>query len=222
MRFIHDTRGFSLVEVLIATLILTVGLTGVAAMQITSMNGTFFANSQATGSATALAWSEWINGLVSHEDQQKPAYDLVVDGVTKKKFFRENYISFINLDDDPYDSYNAATYAPNAKPTPHLAPFVQVELPNDIDDIVDCFNGDKNFETSAGDSIKLTFRKQGGGKFTAQDMPPPAPAGARLVLRIAANVPVLETATIEVAVMYTNAFINDRGASLRFVIASNM
>ncbi len=41
---------------MIATMVLVVGLTGVAAMQMTALDGSMFANSQSSGAGIALAW----------------------------------------------------------------------------------------------------------------------------------------------------------------------
>jgi prepilin-type N-terminal cleavage/methylation domain-containing protein len=217
----NDTRGFSLIEVMVATLILTLGLAGVAAMQLTAMNGIFIASSQANGSATALAWSEWLNGVVGQQKQDIDPYVLDVDGTKVIKYLRENYIAVANFDNKPTDSYNPDTYVPDGD-NPKLEPFVQVELPDTREELAACFNGDKDFVTSDGRTVRATFKKEGGTDFTPEDMPPPAPPGARLVMRIAANVPVSETATIELSVVYANAFVRDRGPTMRFVVASNM
>ena len=226
MRFIKDTQGFSFVELMIATLVMTVGLTGVAAMQIKALNGTFFANSQASGATVALAWSEWLSGMIANGYQDTKEYKRTVNGQVETALLRENFVYLTMLDDNQADSFDGDTYAPDAKPTPHFPPFVQVELPTTTQGLADCFNGVTAFVTSSGKSVKLKFKKQqledsDAVLFTAADMPPLAPPGARLLLRVAANVPVGNTATIEVAVKYKNAFVNDRGATLRFVVASN-
>jgi len=219
MRFMQDKRGFSLVEAMIAIVIATIGLAGAGAMQINAMNGTFFANSQASGSGIALAWMEWINGLVSHGDQDKIQYKQTVNGVTTILYYRENFVYFTRLDNDLNDTM--AAYHPEHIP-PQITPFVEVVLPTTIQNIVDCFNGVKAFTTSAGNTVFLPFRKEGRTPFTAADMPPVAPPGASIVLRIAANVPVANTATIEVALIYANAFVHNRSVRLRLVVASNM
>jgi prepilin-type N-terminal cleavage/methylation domain-containing protein len=211
MSFFQDTRGFSLIEVMVAVMVLTLGLTGVAGMQIKALNGTFAANSNSTGSGIALAWAEWLDGLMNHTDQEK-----IVDNTTNM-WTRENLRLLTRLDTDPNDTM--VVYHLNATPP---VPFTEYELPSSIADIVKCFNGQKAFVSTTGQSKTLTFRKEGGTLFTAADLPPPAPAGARLVLRIAANVPCINTATIEVSLPYTNAFVKKRGATLHFVVASNM
>ena len=199
MRFFQNKRGFTLIELMIAGLVVTVGLTGVAAMQITALKGTFSANSNSTGSGIALAWAEWLNGLVSHTDQEK-----VVDNTTNM-WTRENLRNLSRLDSSsPFDQLS-----------------VEVQLPSSTDDLVKCFNGTKDFVLTTGGSRTLAFRKEGGTPFTAADLPPPPPAGAHLVMRVAANVPVYNTATIEISLLYTNAFSNQRGATMHFVVAAN-
>ena len=200
MRFFQDKKGFSLVELMIATVVLTIGLTGVAGMQIKALNGTFAANSNSTGSGIALAWAEWLDGLVSHTDQEK-----IIDNTTNM-WTRENLRNLTRLD--------------AANPNDQLP--VEVVLPSTTDDIVKCFNGQKAFVLTTGVTKTLVFRKEGGALFAAKDMPPPAPAGARLLLRIWANVPIVNTVSVEVSLPYTNAFVNQRGATLHFVLASSM
>jgi hypothetical protein len=43
-----------------------------------------------------------------------------------------------------------------------------------------------------------------------------------MVWRIAANVPVVNTATVEISIIYINAFIRSRGVTLRFVVGASM
>jgi prepilin-type N-terminal cleavage/methylation domain-containing protein len=210
MRFFQDKKGFSLIELMIAVMVLTIGLTGVAAMQLTALSGTFFANSQATGSGVGLAWSEWLSGLMNHSDQDKNQ-----DPATLM-WNRENVNTLMSLDSNPNDTS-----------------YTEYEMPRLTDDLVKCFNGQQAFVATSGFSKTVVFVKQGSTPataisarvlvpFTAPDMPPPAPAGAQLVLRIAANVPYINTSTIEVSLLYKNAFVNKRGATMHFVVASNM
>lgn len=199
MRFMQDHRGFTLVELMAAVVVLVIGLTGVAAMQMTALNGTFVASGKSTGSGVALAWTEWLNGLMSHPDQDK-----TVD-INTGMWGRENFSRLASLDPQQNDQA-----------------YIEVVLPSSINDIVACFNGQKAFVLSTGATKTLVFRKEGGTLFTAKDLPPPAPAGAKLVLRIAANVPVINTASVEVSVPYNNAFAKNQGATLHFVVASNM
>jgi len=211
MRFFQNKRGFTLIELMIAGLVVTVGLTGVAAMQITALKGTFSANSNSNGSGIALAWAEWLNGLMSHTDQEK-----FQDNVTNM-WNRENLITLMNLDTLKTDTM--AAYDPDKN---IITPFVEYMLPSSTEDIAKCFNGQKPFVSTSGGSKTLTFIKQGHTLFTAADMPPPAPVGSHLLLRVAANVPFVNVATVEVSIPYSNAFTNKRGATLHFVVSSNM
>jgi prepilin-type N-terminal cleavage/methylation domain-containing protein len=199
MSFLKDIRGFTITELMAAVVVLTIGLTGVAAMQMTALNGTFVANGKSTGSGIALAWTEWLNGLMSHADQDK-----IFDSNTGM-WTRENVFRLASLDPGQNDQS-----------------YVEIVLPLAINDIVACFNGQQAFVLSTGGTKTVAFRKEGGTLFTAKDLPPPAPAGAKLVLRIAANVPVVNTASVDIAVPYKNAFAKGLGATLHFVVSSNM
>ena len=209
MRFFQDKRGFTLVELMIAAMVLLVGLTGVAAMQLTALKGTFAANSNSTGAGIALAWSEWLDGLMNHTDQPKN-----IDPVTGM-WFRQNLISLNSLDSNQNDTA-----------------YTEYQLPSSTDEIVKCFNGQQAFVSTTGYSKTVVFIKVGSQisaagttipiPFTAADMPPPAPEGSHLVLRIAANVPVINTCSVEVSLPYTNAFSKKTGATLHFVVSSNM
>lgn len=226
MHFIRDKKGFSLVETMIATMVLVVGLTGVAAMQMTALEGSMFANSQSSGAGIALAWEEWLTGLMKNPDQDTAIY--FEDILT---LHPENFVALTSLDaenpNDKMDVYDPATMSvfdldSRKKPTP----FVQVVMPATAEELVDMFNGETPFVTRGGFSIRLQFRKQGSIdeylKFEAKDLPPLAPPGARMVWRIAANVPVVNTATVEISIIYINAFIRSRGVTLRFVVGASM
>ena len=193
-----NKRGFSLLEVMIATMVLTIGLLGVAGMQLRALNGAFRSSALGTGAGVAQAGAGWLNGLVGYTDQNKILY------FTTGRLYRENFVKLANFDN------NATDRLP-----------VTVTLPASIYDIVACFNGQQAFTTSYG-QVTLQFRKEGGALFTVQDMPPPAPAGSRIVLTVNANVPIQDMATVSVSVPYTNAFVANAGTTLSFVVASNM
>ncbi len=226
MRVIRDNRGFSLVEMMIATMVLCIGLTGVAAMQMTALEGSMFANSQSSGAGIALAWEEWLTGLMKNPNQDTSVYFGDI-----QTLHPENFVLLTSLDEDNpndkmavYDNVtmNVFLLEPQLPPSP----FVQVEMPATRQELVDMFNGVRPFVTTEGYTVQLQFRKQGSSEvyipFEVQDMPPPAPAGSRMVWRIAANVPVVNTATIEISIIYINAFIRSRGVTLRFVVGASM
>lgn len=213
MQCIREQKGFTLVELMIATVVLVVGLSGVAAMQLNAMNSTFFANSQSSGAGIALAWEEWLFRLIKNPDQDTDTYfgDIGMQ-------HPENFVLLASLDADPNDK----EYADKNKPSP----FAQVVMPSTTQELVALFNGSKSFVTEDGRSLQLQFRKQGSSTaylaFKPEDMPLPAPEGARMVWRIAANVPVENTATVEISIIYANAFVKNRGVTLRFVVGANM
>ncbi len=199
MRFFLGKRGFSLIELMVAVMVLTIGLTGVAAMQLTALSEVFFANSNSTGSSTALAWAEWLTSHMNQTDQEK-----IVDSNTGM-WNRANLFWLMSFDSNKTDTG-----------------YAEIQMPSTMADIVSFFNTTRTVVFTSGESKSVVFRKEGGAPFTAQDMPPPAPAGSILVLRIAANVPVVNTATIEVSLPYKNAFVKKMGATLHFVVASSM
>ncbi len=232
MQCMKNTKGFTLVEVLIATMVLTIGLTGVAAMQINALNGTFAANAQSSSSSVALAWEEWLLGLMKNPMQTTETYfgDINMQ-------HPENFVWLTSLDKDPTDTLDAYDYDkmnvfnPNASQAKDPKPFVQVVMPSSTDKLVDWFNGDTAFATADGRSMKLRFRKLGSNAITdpdvfvpfeKMDMPPPAPPGSVMVWRVAANVPVQNTATVEISIIFTNAFTRNKGVTLRFLVGAEM
>lgn len=240
MRCIRNSRGFTLIETMIATMVLTFGLTGVAAMQISALNGSFTADSRSTGSSVALAWTEWLTGLMRNANQETMMYFGDIDTLHP-----ENFVLLTQLDPNAADdlsAYDAATmdvYDYKSSGAQNPKPFVQLVMPSSKEAMVDMFNGDAPFKTSDGRSVTLRFRKLGPGPqldpldptappkvpyipFDVSDLPPPAPAGSRMIWRIAANVPVADTATVEISIVYANAFTRNRGATLRFVVGANM
>lgn len=240
MRCIGNTGGFTLLEAMIATMILAMGLTGVAAMQVTALNGAFTADSRSTGSAVALAWTEWLSGLMRNANQETINYYGDIDTLHP-----ENFVLLASIDGDPADDLSA--YKPeemdvslyNEGSAADPKPFAQVIMPATKQEMVDMFNGKSPFTTTDGRSLTLQFRKLGPGPqldpldptapptvpyipFDVSDLPPPAPAGSTMIWRIASNVPVADTATVEISVIYMNAFTRNRGVTLRFVVGANM
>jgi hypothetical protein len=226
MYAIRDKKGFSIVETMIATVVLVVGLTGVAAMQMTALEGSMFSNSQSSGAGIALAWEEWLTGLMKNPSQDTDIYFGDIQTLHPENFVRLTSLDAENPNDkmDVYDPAKMSVFDPDSESSPK--PFVQVEMPATTQELAEMFNGERDFVTTDGDSVKLLFRKQGSIdeylKFEAKDMPPPAPPGSRMVWRIAANVPVVNTATVEISIIYINAFIRSRGVTLRFVVGASM
>jgi hypothetical protein len=143
----------------------------------------------------------------------------------------ENFVELTSLDEenpndkmDVYDPAKMNVFDPDSTSSPK--PFIQVEMPDTTEGLLAMFNGETPFVTTDGFSHRLQFRKQGSIdeylKFEAKDLPPTAPPGARMVWRIAANVPVVNTATVEISIIYINAFIRSRGVTLRFVVGASM
>jgi prepilin-type N-terminal cleavage/methylation domain-containing protein len=226
MYAIRDKKGFSLVETMIATMVLVVGLTGVAAMQMTALEGSMFANSQSSGAGIALAWEEWLTGLMKNPDQDTEVYFGDIQTLHPENFVELTSLDADNPNDkmDVYDNRTMSVFDPDAIHPP--TPFVQVEMPATTQELLAMLNGEAPFVTTDGYSVRLQFRKQGSIEeyleFEAKDLPPLAPPGSRMVWRIAANVPVVNTATVEISIIYINAFIRSRGVTLRFVVGASM
>jgi prepilin-type N-terminal cleavage/methylation domain-containing protein len=60
MQLRDNARGFSIIEVMIAIVVLVTGLLGVAAMQTKAMQCNMSAGRYTSGSAAGAAWMEWL------------------------------------------------------------------------------------------------------------------------------------------------------------------
>ena len=63
MKNLANTKGFTLIEVLVGLIILAVGLLGVAGMQLTSVKGNFFSNNLTQASYVAQDRIEYLKNL---------------------------------------------------------------------------------------------------------------------------------------------------------------
>ncbi len=75
MQICHDNRGFSLLEVLIAMVILSVGLLGVAGMQTMAISGNYFAQS---GTEAIQLGEEMIDRIRTNAKTNPQRYDGIV------------------------------------------------------------------------------------------------------------------------------------------------
>jgi prepilin-type N-terminal cleavage/methylation domain-containing protein len=96
MRFIHSNAGMSIVELMVAVMILSIGLSGVAGMQMKALQGNNFAGTLSTGSNAAQSWLEWYNDFVNQQDQNS----ILFNG----KLCREHFARLSMLDTNPNDS----------------------------------------------------------------------------------------------------------------------
>jgi prepilin-type N-terminal cleavage/methylation domain-containing protein len=212
MHRLHAQDGFSLVEIMIAVVILTWGLSGAAALQINAMRGAFSASSYSTGAGLSQAWIEWFSGLISQKSQQTTA-----SSVTNDTFVTNNFFQLANLDANPHDDKFTV-----------LHPFAKGGNCSKCPDYnrntdQDCIE----FKQTTAD-IKAFLNTHhftpavGEGTFDDASRLPSQPApGSYMVWRIAANMPTEGVTTVQVSVKYTNAFVTNRGSTLTIVLGSN-
>jgi type IV pilus modification protein PilV len=94
-----NQKGFSLIEVMIATIVLTIGLTGVALMQTSAIRSNSFAWTMNIGSNHSQEWMEWLINQVSRPTQDTTLY--------LGHMLKENFVALSSLDSTPGD--DAAT-----------------------------------------------------------------------------------------------------------------
>jgi type IV pilus assembly protein PilV len=63
MKKVVNTKGFTLIEVLVGLIILAIGLLGIAGMQITSVKGNYYSNGLMQGSYVAQDRLEFLKNL---------------------------------------------------------------------------------------------------------------------------------------------------------------
>lgn len=103
--------GFTLVEVLIAMLILLVGLLGIASMQIMAMKGNQHARESTEKTVTANSFMEWLVGLPFDSDN-------------------------LRVDDDALDP-DVAVVRHSATPVPGASPTMEAEFDDGSTDALD-------------------------------------------------------------------------------------
>ena len=211
MRRIQAQDGFSLIELMIAIMILVVGLTGVAGMQISALKGVFLSSSQTTGVGVSQAWMEWFSGLMSQREQEKNP-----SAALNGKWVNNNFLQLAALDTIPGDDQYTVVHpdcsggaCSNCKaPDKDKA---CITMPGTIAAMKTFLNG-KNFTNS---------RPGGHTTFDAASrLPPLPPAGSYMVWRIADNVPAENVITVQVSIVYSNAFVTDKGATLTLILSS--
>lgn len=126
MRAPHED-GFTLLEVVCAIVILTVGLMGVAAMQAKSIQGNAFSSSFYGSGKLAQEWMEWIHAYLSQPDQD----NLFFNG----KLQKESFVRISSLDTNLLD--DAAT---------------EIAIPSDTTALLTLL-ADKGFKNSDGGSF---------------------------------------------------------------------
>ena len=103
--------GFTLVEVLIAMMILLVGLLGIASMQIMAMKGNQHARESTEKTVTANSFMEWLVGLPFDSDN-------------------------LRVDDDALDP-DVAVVRHSATPVPGASPTMEAEFDDGSTDALD-------------------------------------------------------------------------------------
>jgi len=125
MRCLNSNAGFSIVEAMVAVMILTIGLTAVAGMQVKALQGNSFAWSFSTGSNAALSWLEWYAGFMSQQDQPSITYN--------GKLCRQNFARLSLLDTDITDT-----------------DFTEVEVPGTTAGLLSAFEDTYNYTQPDG------------------------------------------------------------------------
>ena len=128
MRFMHANAGMSLVEVMVAVVILTVGLSGVAGMQLKALQENNFAGTLSTGVNADLAWLEWFTDFVSQPDQD----NILFDG----KLCRQNYARIAMLDTNTADRG-----------------FTERQIPSTTADLLSAFQNTYHFRNADGSNF---------------------------------------------------------------------
>jgi type IV pilus assembly protein PilV len=82
MKTIKQENGFSLLEVLIALVILAIGLLAVAQMQITAIKSNAFGSGMTSASSLAANTLEWLMGLPFNDGQLTTYNTWLADDVT--------------------------------------------------------------------------------------------------------------------------------------------
>jgi len=211
LRRIQAQGGFSLIEMMVAVMVLMVGLMGVAGMQINAMRGVFLASSQTAGAGLSQAWLECFSGLISQREQEpNPSASF------NNKYVLNNFLQLAALDATPDDDQYTVVHpdctggvCTNCK-DPDTGKAC-ITMPTTTAAMKKFFN-DHNF-TNAPPGGHTTFDD-------ASILPPLPPASAYMVWRIADNVPAQNVITLQVSILYRNAFIVDKGATLTYIVGS--
>ncbi len=101
---ISTQRGFTLIETMVATVVLCIGLLGVALMQTTAITGNSFAWNMNRGSNIAQQWMEWNIVQVSRPNQDTTPF--------LGHLQKENYVALAALDDNTGDDGATAVQMP--------------------------------------------------------------------------------------------------------------
>jgi type IV pilus modification protein PilV len=88
---VSNEKGFTLIEALIALAIFSIGILGVAAMQITAINSNSVAQIQTDATGKAVDWMEYLQRLEytsenTHDDLKKGNHGPVTEGAYRIKW----------------------------------------------------------------------------------------------------------------------------------------
>ncbi|MEI6128367.1 MAG: prepilin-type N-terminal cleavage/methylation domain-containing protein [Pseudomonadota bacterium] len=191
-KHISQEAGFTIMEVLCAMVVLTIGLMGVAAMQAKAIQGNSFAASFNEGSMQAEAWMEWFEGYANWPYQANRQYN--------GQQLVENFCTIAEMDTASDDA---------------VATVIQV--PADMAGLLD-YLSDQGFyaprlETDKGSSSRNAL--------TADQIPGPPGRGYTMEWRVTANMPLQNTTTIEIITTCSNSFTRNKRNVLRFILSPN-
>ncbi len=131
MRRVCSESGFTVVETMIAVMILVIGIVGVGAMQLKALQGTKFAGVFYDGANTSTSWLEWINNFVNQPDQVSLPYN--------GRLLKRNFVRLSQMDTNPNDTG-----------------FTTVELPVSTTTLLNQFNNTYDFKNADGNSFAAT------------------------------------------------------------------
>ena len=191
--FKHISResGFTIMEVICAMVVLTIGLMGVAAMQLKAIQGNSFAASFNEGSMQAEAWMEWFVGYANWPYQANRAYN----GLQ----LVENFCTIAEMDTNSGD-----------------ADATVIQVPGTMDALL-TYLTDHDFYAPRLDADNGSSSSR--EDLTADQIPGPPSTGYTMEWRVTANMPLENTTTIEIITTCNNSFTRNKRNVLRFVLS---
>jgi len=193
---IKSEGGFTMIEIICAIVVLTVGLMGVALMQTKAIQGNSFASSFNEGSMVGQSWMEWLEGYVTWPNQQNRTWG--------GKQLPENFCTVSELDTNPDDNL-PTVYQDATTGWYTMSGFLS-------------FLDDKGFFAPRLIDDNSTLQRA----LTEEQIPGPACSGYSMEWRVTANMPVTNNTIVEIITTCNNSFTRNKKNTLRLILTPQL